>query len=385
MNISSKYDVVIIGGGPAGCSTALMLNKLSKLKVLVLESGHYAKQRAGESIPPDTRLLFKQLNIWQEFLSDDHDPCLGSSSVWGHSELGYNDYIFNPMGHGWHLNRKKFDRFFSQQLKNRNIDHLQDTKVYKSQIIDDRHVLSIKAKNGFTFQLESSFVVDAGGFNSSFAKKQGARKKTDDELVCITSFYQQINRNDIKQLTLLEATEYGWWYAAQLPNNTLAIALACDKSFSKFFQINKHINWFKLLKNSSINIYKAMNKSQYIQDSIRVNSISSYVLDQIVGKSWLATGDAACAFDPISAGGIYKALTHGISAAKTICDYFNGNNFALRSYSNMIQSDFQHYLENKRYLYQKEKRWKKSPFWIHRQAYKKSDGIAQVQTADLTL
>ncbi|MBL4772212.1 MAG: hypothetical protein JKX98_00955 [Alcanivoracaceae bacterium] len=58
-------------------------------------------------------MLFKQLNIWQEFLSDNYDPCLGNRSVWGHSELGYNDYLFNPMGHGWHLNRQKFDLFIA--------------------------------------------------------------------------------------------------------------------------------------------------------------------------------------------------------------------------------------------------------------------------------
>jgi len=385
MDISNKYDVVIIGGGPAGCSTALMLKRLTNLSILVIEAGHYAKQRAGESIPPDTRLLFQQLNIWQEFLNDNHDPCLGNRSAWGNAELGYNDYLFNPMGHGWHLNRQKFDKFLSDQVNSCGIDFLQDTKVFKSCFTNKNNTLSIKVKNGFTFHIECRFVVDASGFNSSFAKRHKANKIIDDELVCITSFYQQEKNNKLKQLTLLEATEYGWWYTAQLPDNRCAIALTCDKSFSQYFKINKHNNWLKLLKHSTKNVCQSLIKSEYIENSMRINLASSYVLDKIVGQNWLTTGDAACAFDPISAGGIYKALTHGISAAKTISQYFKGESLALENYANMIESDFQHYLSNKIFLYQQERRWQKSPFWIRRHAYKKSDGLAHLQTADFTL
>ncbi len=385
MNVSNKYDVIIIGGGPAGCATALMLNRHSNLNILVIEKGHYATQRAGESIPPDTRLLFKQLHIWEEFLSDNHDPCLGSRSAWGMPELGYNDFMLNPMGHGWHLNRQKFDQFLCHQVQACGIDFLQDTKVYKSGFKNKKHQISIKVKNGFTFQIESSFVVDASGINSTFAKRNNSKKITDDEMVCITSFYQRRKNSLPDKLTLLEATEYGWWYAAHLPENRIAVALTCDKSFSKFYKINQHKNWIKLLKHTTKNIYKNMQSSQYIQNSIRINLVNSCVLDKIAGQSWLATGDAACTFDPISAGGIYKALTHGISAAKSICQYFDGKVMSLNNYEKLVKSDFNYYLQNKTHLYQLENRWQNSPFWKHRQTYKKSDGVAHRQIADLTL
>ena len=79
------------------------MKQLSKRTILVTERQYYGIKRAGESIPAETQSLFKQLNFWQEFLNDGHDPCLGSCSAWGNAELDCNGYLFNPMGHGWHL------------------------------------------------------------------------------------------------------------------------------------------------------------------------------------------------------------------------------------------------------------------------------------------
>ncbi len=51
------YEVVILGGGPAGCATALALRRRGVSGILIVEAGDYNTIRVGESIPPDTRLL----------------------------------------------------------------------------------------------------------------------------------------------------------------------------------------------------------------------------------------------------------------------------------------------------------------------------------------
>ena len=66
-SLKSHYDVVIIGGGPAGCATAIALQQLGITNVLVAEASDYSQPRIGESIPPDTRGLFSRLGIWQAF------------------------------------------------------------------------------------------------------------------------------------------------------------------------------------------------------------------------------------------------------------------------------------------------------------------------------
>ena len=69
----------------------------------------------GKSIPPDTGLMFRSLGIWDDFVAEEHAPCLGRRSAWGENRLGYNDYLYNPHGQGWHLDRQRFDAFLLTQ------------------------------------------------------------------------------------------------------------------------------------------------------------------------------------------------------------------------------------------------------------------------------
>ena len=94
-------------------AAALTLAGQGVEKVLVVESSAYEQPRIGESIPPDSRHLFAELGLLEAFLAEGHEPCLGSCSSWGADELGYNDFLFNPYGNGWHLDRRRFDAFLA--------------------------------------------------------------------------------------------------------------------------------------------------------------------------------------------------------------------------------------------------------------------------------
>src|SRR5690349_14106468 len=96
--------VVILGGGPAGCATALSLLSagLDPAELSVIEIGRRTYERIGQSIPPDTRSLFGELGLLDSFLGQGHEPSHGSASSWGSDALGYNDFVFSPYGHGWH-------------------------------------------------------------------------------------------------------------------------------------------------------------------------------------------------------------------------------------------------------------------------------------------
>ena len=65
--------------------------------------------------------MFRSLGIWDDFVAEGHAPCLGSRSAWGDNRLGYNDYLYNPHGQGWHLDRRRFDAFLLAQIDERGM------------------------------------------------------------------------------------------------------------------------------------------------------------------------------------------------------------------------------------------------------------------------
>jgi len=90
------------------------------------------------------------------------------------------------------------------------------------------------------------------------------------------------------------------------------------------------------------------------------------VLDKVYGSDWVAVGDAASAYDPITSQGIYKALSDGLQSAAAITDHLNGALDPFAVYQASVVARFTEYLQHRNYFYDLEKRWPSSPFWRNR-------------------
>lgn len=362
----SAYDVVILGGGPAGCATALALRQRGVSGVLVAESGHYEADRVGESIPPDTRLLLQELGLWEDFLNEKHDPCLGSCSSWGNSELGYNDFLFNPYGNGWHLDRRRFNAFLANKGAQGGAEVCTGTRFKNGERLgNDGFRLQLSTDDGATQTVDARFVVDATGMRAVFAWSRGAKKQFLDLLICVYGFFELPEASAFSRMTMLEAVEYGWWYAAKLPNRRLAAAVASDSAFIKNAGLRKQHHWLAGLAETR-HVADLLADCRFIEDSLLVCPTPSFLLDRVAGDRWLAVGDAASAYDPIAAQGIHKSLSDGLQAAEVIVAFLGGDAKPLDAYRSSVATRFEHYLNVRNYFYGLEKRWPDSPFWKRR-------------------
>ncbi len=100
--LKQNFDVVVIGGGPAGTSTAFWLAKLG-ITVALIERSNYQGFQAGETVHPSFKILLKDMGVWERFCSEQHLPSYGNLSSWGNEFLHESHFLFSPYGTGWHL------------------------------------------------------------------------------------------------------------------------------------------------------------------------------------------------------------------------------------------------------------------------------------------
>jgi len=222
------------------------------------------------------------------------------------------------------------------------------------------------ARGGKQFIFHAKFLVDATGRASMLARKRSARRIFYDRLVGVVVFFSTLAGNLLGDYTFVEAVEDGWWYSALLPNSRVVVAYMTDADLNARGSDGPIPYWQKQL-DKTIHI-KALIDSCALESGPFIFAANSSKLNTLLDRNWLAVGDAAAAFDPLSSQGVCKALESGIRAAQVIRDYLGGDGTALRDYADEMEESFDHYLFMRNKYYGLERRWPRSIFWRRRWA-----------------
>jgi len=362
---TAQTDVVIIGGGPAGTATAVALTRAG-LRVILIERSSYDAFRLGETVPPDLQSVLQALGAWSSFEQDAYLPSRGVASTWGSTELAFGDALFSSQGGGWHLDRVRFDTSLAREAERGGAEIWTGTRLASFARIDgDRWSLTVHTHNGVR-QLRASFLVDATGRSATVARRCGAKKIYCDRLVAVYALFGPCSDSQADLHTLVEAAQHGWWYASRLPGNQAVVSFLSDSDLVRRYALHRLDPWCALLDRS-------LHIRDFLADALRcseptLRSAASHCLDPVVGEGWLAVGDAASAFDPLSSAGIVLALRAGFEVATVLTQHLSGDRLALSHYDQRIHLRFAHYLAARHFYYALETRWPDSEFWQRRRA-----------------
>lgn len=363
-----RCDVLVLGGGPAGTATALSLRQTDpSLSVVLIERSRYEQIRIGETLPPSVRPLLRQLNVWEEFLAEKHLPAYGTRSAWGSDTLYDNEFIYDPRGCGWHLDRRRFDAMLAREAARRGVVCHTGAKVVRcaAEAGEEPWRIRVELAAGGTLSVAARFVVDATGRRAAFARARGARKIVFDSMVGAFRFFALDPGVAEEASTLVESQEQGWWYSSLLPGRQMAVAFFSDTDLVRRSGVRTREGWLELACRTRHTRQRLERVEARGEPSL--HAAQSYRLDRFTGDGWLAVGDAATAFDPLSSQGIVKGLRSGILGSFAICDHFRGLRTGMEKYTDLVEQEFEEYLVTWKDFYGRESRWEREPFWQRRQ------------------
>lgn len=361
-----ESDVVVLGGGPAGAAAAITLARAGR-SVAVIEKSLYDRERIGETLPPSARRPLLNLSVWEEFVAAGHLPSPGVLSVWGDEELYQNHFIFNPYGQGWHLDRRRFDAMLAKAAQRAGASLCCGAQVISCLPVAADGWQVEFASGGRRHQLRATFAIDATGRPAALARQEGAKRVNGDRLMGLAGLLTARSpESGCDACTLVEASPDGWWYSALLPDARLVAVYMTDADLLPRRPQSRLTFWETQLEQTIHT--RARRRAFDPPASLRVVAASSSRLDRVTGRNWLAAGDAALAFDPLSSQGMRQALASGIGAGEALHRCLSGEAAALGEYGSGTQRVFAEYERLHSAYYGRERRWPQSVFWQRRHA-----------------
>ncbi|MBX2828520.1 MAG: NAD(P)/FAD-dependent oxidoreductase [Flavobacteriaceae bacterium] len=380
MNLKNNtYDVLILGGGVAACSAAIALkNNAPALQVLLVERKPRMKDgkdalRVGESLSAHSFRYLQELGVWDAFQKEGFDRSYGTSAAWGSSQLHHNEFLFSPFGYGWNLDRVAFDDFMVREAQDRSVDMTFDTYLEASKRTKEGWEIQLR-KGDFRENITAKFVIDATGKKAAFASTQGAIKHKVDHLVGIYRFYEfPLGHAQTSQGICIESDEHGWWYSTHLSNGRFLVAYMSDAAIARNHHLKKETEFechVHTTRHTCLRLFGAKPISE-----VALGAAHSQYLEPMAQTDWLAIGDAAMCYDPLSSLGMFKGLSSGLFGAYAVLDTLKGKPEGVQKYIRLMHSQWTAYSKKRQSYYNEEKRFPNAAFWQRRRGDLKENNI----------
>jgi len=357
----SGYQVLIVGGGPAGLATATYLARRG-LSAMVIERSAYDDVRVGEHLQPAGVLQLRTISS-SMLAPDAHFASAGVVAYWGSDTPNHMDYFLHAGQHGLNLSRPRFDADLAHACELSGATVARSAALVSAVRTGPTWDVEIIV-DGAIRRLPAAVIVDATGRAATFARRQGATVCADDRQIALAAFADGSHKRAAHSRSVVEATEIGWWYAAPIGETRSICMLVTDHDLLPRWTIKRHAWWREQMAHTT-------QLPEHFCDfgpspCLIVRSARSQQLDVTSGIGWLAVGDAAMAFDPLASQGIAKGLQQGKRAAASIVAYLAGDASSLEQFSLELQREYAAYRATRADYYRLEKRWAGSTFWKRR-------------------
>lgn len=339
--MSPVWDVLVVGAGPAGSALAIRL-AMAGLSVCMVERDEPGQVRPGECLSPEAVPALATLGH-ADVLDDPACArhCCGVQSIWMNDAVEFRDYFAERAGGGFFLEREVFDARLRERARQQGVVLETGVRVTDVQFGAISQIMG--ARGDEPWAVQARFIVDASGKAASIARLGGARRQRLSRQVAVAASLPKAQANSASaDWLLIEADSLGWWSAATTGQGR--------RHLVRFFPGgNPHARSAtelaaQLTRTHLMSHYA--NAAELLAAPLQVLDAGCSALDRVACAHWLAVGEAALAFDPVSSQGLAHAFGATAVAAEAVLQRVHqGRHELLAQYQQQTRITLAHSLQ----------------------------------------
>ncbi|CAM2070297.1 Tryptophan 7-halogenase [Sulfidibacter corallicola] len=311
------FDVVIVGGGPAGCAAGIHLAKEGH-RVAILEKARFPRYMVGESLIPYCYFPLERLGLLDKIeaagFQAKHSVQFASTNGNCSQPFYFQQHMNHRAATTWQVDRAAFDQILLDHAREMGVQVFEETAA-RALIRDDAgSVIGVQARRGdepLTFA--ATLTIDASG-RDTFAMTKNQWRVRDPYLkkVAIWTYYEHAKRDtglDEGATTIAYLPDKGWFWFLPLSKNLTSVGIVAEKDYL-----------YAETRDPAAIFAREIENNLWIKDHLagarvageyRVTGDYSYRSKHIAEDGLVLVGDAFAFLDPVFSSGLFLALVSG--------------------------------------------------------------------------
>src|SRR5262245_41098892 len=346
------YDVLVVGGGPAGAATAYWLAEAGHDVVVVERKTFPRDKTCGDGLTPRAVRQLADMGL-EDAIARDHHRFDGLCAI-AHGitlELPWPEHPVYP-SHGYVVRRRDLDQLVAEHAVKSGATLRQGTEATAP--VYERGLLAgavVQSKGGSPEELRARYVVIADGSNSRFGRAVGtSRDRRYPQGMAIRTYYESPRHDDPWIESALDVRDrqgrslpgYGWIFP--VGDGTINVGIGLLSTFKGW----KSVNTSHLMTEWAATAppYWGIDPDAPLQAPTGGRLPMAGSVGPKAGPSFLVVGDAAGAVNPFNREGIDYAYETGRLAADVLDEALRtGNGLALQRYPETLDREFALYFK----------------------------------------